>query len=279
MERMKKALNVREKGEGILSVSLATFGSRDYREFEERVDMLVEAGINQLLLITYNPEIFRIAEIAPAEQHMVNLGIAGGKYQEMFVDNVQFVRNTHPDLPVIVTPMIGDVISFGIPNFVRLCQKAGVDAMDTAQYPAIKDPVNFRRRLEEAGIGFICAVNGGAVKMDDPHTLSVMDELVRITSGELFYVPAIPGTQNELKGTLFRPYIDRIREVQNKSGNHCPIVSIGGINTAEQAYEQVHIAGVDGVHFSSAFMKRIFAEEPLEKIEIWLREVKEAMKG
>jgi len=275
---MQKTLSERPKGEGILSLSLATFGIRGYGEFAERLDMMVESGINQLLLITYHAEVLRLAEIAPAEQHMVNLGLEHGRYAAMFEDNVSFVKERYPDLPVIVTPMIGDVISFGMPNFVRMCKRSGVDGMDTAQYPAIEDPVNFRRSLEKEGIAFICAVNGGSVRMEDETAVAVMDDLVRTTSGELFYVPGIPGTQSDIKGAAVKPYIDRIRAVQDGCGNRCPIISIGGISTAEQAYEMVNIAGTDGVHFSSAFMKRIFAGEPLEKIGQWLCQVKQAMK-
>lgn len=277
MERMKKALGGQNKK--ILSLSMAAIGSHDFSEFSERLDMMVEAGMDQLLLITYNSEVFRLAEIAPAEQMMVNQGIAGGKYSEMFLDTVRFARTRYPDLPIIVTPMIGDAISFGIPNFVRMCRRVGVDGMDTAQYPAIKDPVNFRRLTEKEGMGFVCAINGGAVRMEDSRAVTAMEELVRITSGELFYVPALPGTDQDMDGESLRPCIRHIRKVQEESGNICPIVSIGGISTLEQVYQVVKVAGTDGVHFSSAFMKRLFAGEPLEKIGSWLKEVKDGMEG
>lgn len=277
MERMKKALSMRPEGEGILSLSLATFGLRGYSEFAERLDMMVESGMSQLLLISYNSDIFRLAEIAPAEQHMVNLGIAHGMYAEMFADNVAFARERYPELPIIVTPTIGDVLSFGMENFMRTCVKAGVDGMDTAQYPAIADPVGFRKSCEDAGIGFICAAAGGSIDLKNQQAVETMDRLTQVSSGEIFFVPSAPGTQRDLKGETFKPYIDRIHTVQEKSGKRCPVVCIGGISTAEQAHELVHIAGADGVHFSSAFMKRIFAGESLEKISAWLSKAKEAM--
>lgn len=280
MERIKRAFEKYKGRGGALSISMSTIGGRDYREFSERLDMLVEAGMDQFLLITFHSEIFRLAEIAPAEQMMVKQGVEQGKYPEMFIDTVKYARERYPELPIIVTPMIGDAIAYGITNFVRTCKEIGVDGMDTAQYAAIEDLTGFRHQTQEAGMGFICAVNGGAVRLEDAEAVAVLDELVRITSGELFYVPAIPGTvQKGMKGSAFRPYIEHIRTVQKVCGNSCPIIGIGGISNAEQAYELVRVAGLDGVHFSSAFMKQLFAEEPLEKIEAWLKEVKKAMKG
>ena len=278
MLRMKKALMERPAGEGILSISLASFGVNGYSEFEERLDMLVRAGLDQLLIISYNSDIFRLAEIAPSEQKMVSLGITHGKYAEMFLDNAAFVRRKYPDLPIIATPTIGDAISFGIDNFIAACKEAGIDAMDTAQYPAIPDPCGFRRKTVEAGLGFICAVNGGAIGPDDTEKLAVMDEVVKTTAGEMFYVPAIPGTHTELIAEKYKPFIDRIRRVQAENACACPVVAIGGINTAQQAHDLVHTSGVDGIHFSSAFMKRIFAGQSLPEIEAWLREVKDAMR-
>lgn len=278
MERMRALQRCRPK-EGILSLSLATFGIHGYSEFSERLDMMVEAGLNQLLLITYNPEIFRLAEIAPAEQHMVNLALEHGCYAEMFMDNVAFVRERYPQLPVIVTPTIGDVLSFGMGNFIRACRQAGADAMDTAQYPSIQDPVGFRRASEKAGIGFINAVSCGGIRLDNAAAVRTMNGLVKTSSGELFLVPSVPGTQKEIRGESFRPYVEHIRAVQQESGTVSPIVFIGGVSTAEQAHELVRVAGGDGVHYSSAFMKRLFDKEPLEKIGDWLRTAKSAMKG
>ena len=108
---------------------------------------------------------------------------------------------------------------------------------------------------------------------------SLVDGLVRVTSGELFLVPAIPGSGDGIDGEKVRPYVRAIREMQVKNDNICPIIGIGGISTAEDARQLVHTAGVDGVHFSTAFMKRIFAGETYPYIRDWLKLVKTAMQG
>ena len=233
--------------------------------------------MNQLLFITYNPNAGKLGELAPAERTFVKMGRAGGQYEDMFMDNVRAVREKYPDLPILVTPMIGDVLCFGQKRFVKKCVEVGVDGMDTAMYPAWDDPTHFRRDLEAVGINFVAAITGGAINMDDPTTVEAMDKMVRVSTGEIFFVPAVPGTKSELKGSKFAPAIKRVREVQDQYTGRYPIIAIGGMNTAEDAYEAVKVAGMDGIHFSSAWMKRLFANEPLEKIETWLKEVKAAI--
>ena len=275
--RMDRLTDCRKNGEGILSISLSCNGSREFDRNLELAHMLVEAGINQLMLITYNTNAGYIGSLAPAERTFVKMGIQNGCYETMWEDNVKVLRDAFPKLPIIVTPMAGDIITFGKRRFLDRCAALGVDGLDTAQYRCVPDPIGLRRDCEERNLGFIPAINGGGLREDVPQTFDTMDEQVRVNFKELFLVPAIPGSKDGIDGTRWKPVTDRIRRVQKEAGRVCPIIGIGGITTLEDAKEIVGNGGVDGIHFSSAFMKRLFANQPLKEISDWLKSVKEVI--
>lgn len=275
--RMDRLMDCRKNGEGILSISLSCNGTREFDRNLELADMLVKAGINQLMLITYNTNAGYIGSLAPAERTFVKMGVEKGSYEAMWEDNVKVLREAYPELPIIVTPMAGDIITFGKRRFLDKCVELGVDGLDTAQYRCVPDPIGLRRDCEERNLGFIPAINGGGLRADVPRTFEVMDEQVRVNFKELFLVPAIPGSKDGIDGAHWKPVTDRIRRVQKEAGRECPIIGIGGITTIEDAEEIVKTGGVDGIHFSSAFMKRLFVKQPLAEISDWLKHVKEVI--
>ena len=279
MNRLDGLKNVRNRGEGILSISISCNGSMDFSENLEIVHMLVEAGVNQVMIITYNTNAGFLGALAPAEKTMVKIGTANGSYENMWEDNVKAVRKEFPELPIIVTPMIGDVITFGQHRFLDKCRELGVDSVDTAMYRCITDPTHYVQDCVERDIGFIPAINGGLLSEKDPSTMSVMDAQVKSAYKELFLVPAIPGSGNGIQGDHWKPVVQRIRRVQESSGKEYPIIGIGGISTPEDARQLVKTAGVDGIHLSSAFMKKLFAGESLGEIGSWLGEFKKAMQS
>lgn len=275
--RMDKLKHCKEHGEGIISISLSCNGSREFNRNLELADMLVNSGVNQIMLITYNTNAGFIGSLAPAERTFVKMGIEHGSYEKMWEDNVKALRSAHPDVPIVVTPMVGDVITFGQHTFLDKCVELGVDGLDTAQYRCVSDPTRLRRDCEDRNLGFIPAINGGGLSLERPETLKVMDEQAAVTFKELFLVPAMPGSKNGINGEYWKPFVERIKKVQKEANREYPIIGIGGITTAEDARQIVKISGVDGIHFSSAFMKRIFANQSLEEISDWLKEVKGAI--
>ncbi|NMC64312.1 MAG: hypothetical protein GYA55_14200 [SAR324 cluster bacterium] len=275
----KKLKETIEKKEGILSISLAPNGIRDYEEVLNSVQYLTEAGMNQLLMLSYIPDAMKLAEIAPSERKLLLQGIEKGSYRELFFDNAMAVKKRFSDLPIVATPMLGDVLCYGLERFIKKAARVGVNGWDSAHYQAIADPVGYRKLVEKENIAFICAINAGGVDINNSDHRNTLEEIIRVTTGEVFFVPAIPGTSNVLKGQPVKSMVDFVHELQDKYNNHCPIISIGGINTPEDAYEVVRVAGTDGVHFSSAYMKRRFRGQSKEEIQAWLKEVKQAMKS
>ncbi len=275
----KKLKETIAQKEGILSVSLAPNGSRDYKDLLDSVSYLIEAGLTQLMMLSYVPDAMKLSEIAPFERRLLLKGIQYGSYRDMFFDNAKAVKEKFSDLPLIATPMLGDVLCYGLKRYITKAAQVGVNGWDSAFYQAVDDPTGYRKLVEEANMGFICAIGSGGLDLDNTDHCKILDAIVKVTSGELFFVPAQPGTANSLKGAPIKKYVDYIHDLQEKNNNHCPIISIGGISSAEDAYEVVKVAGTDGVHFSSAYIKRRFSGQSKKEIQTWLKEVKQAMKS
>jgi len=274
--RMKE---IRRTGEGILSLSLAPSGVRDYSDLWYSTGYLKEAGMSQLLIISFVPDSMKLNGLALAEQRMVAEEMAKGSYRDMVFDSFAAVRGKFPDLPLIATPLLGDVLCYGMGRFIQKAKAAGVNGFDVATYQTIEDAAGYRARVEEAGLAFICALGANGLELDNPLHRKTMEGVVRVTSGELFFVPGAPGNNRPLSGAAVKNLVDFIRELQDKYHNRCPIISIGGVTTPGDAYEMVRIAGTDGVHFSSAYMKRRFNGQSREEIQAWIREVKKAMQS
>ena len=276
--RLNDLAKVTERGEGIISCSLAPYGNHDYTELLHDVDFLKKCGLNQLLLLCYEPVLLKLAEIAPQEMYLLKRGKKEGAYENMFFDNLKAIREVHPDLPVIATPMVGDVLCYGTDRFFKMCLEYGVDGLDVAHYFAIDDPIDYRRRTMEAGIHFIPAIDAIAMDINNPKHLKLIEETTKIAEdGELLFVGGIPGNADKLDGNYYTPFIDFIRKVQKENNMHARIIAIGGMNTVEDAVQMVQVAGCDGIHFSSAFMKRLLAGK-YDEIKTWLGEIKEAIK-
>lgn len=276
--RINGLAQISRTGEGILSLTQAPSGVHSYSELVEFVSFLVESGLNQLLMLCYEPHDMKVAEIAPSEIRLLKKGLAGGGYTEMFFDNARAVREKFPDLPLIATPMLGDVLCYGRRRFLESCQSVGVDGMDTAHYLAVDDPVGFRKEVMDAGIHFICAICPTALDLTREADRQLLEKYAEISEGEIFLVPSIPGHTTKLEGEPFIEMVQFIREMQKKHGVTGRIISIGGMNTPEDVYQMTHIAGTDGVHFSSAFIKKQLGGMPWESIGSWLKEIKDAMK-
>ncbi len=275
----KKLTEVREQGEGILSISLAPNGVHDFDQLFGPIDYLLEAGMNQLLIISYLPDVMKLSSLAVAEQQFVLRGAAKGTYMDVAFDNLAAIHAKYPELPLVTTPMLGDMIAYGQQRYVNRAVESGVSGWDTANYLAIPDPTGIRRMVQEKGMGFIGAIWSNAIDINNPEHRKLIRETVRVASGELFVVPAKPGSSNGLDGNIVKPVVDLIREAQAEFNHNYPLIGIGGIATAADAYQLVQVAGIDGVHFSSGYMKRVFAGQSVEEIQGFLREVKAAMKA
>jgi tryptophan synthase alpha subunit len=72
------------------------------------------------------------------------------------------------------------------------------------------------------------------------------------------------------------PACERIRRIEEKYGVNTPIIIVCGISTPEQIYDSLRVVGADGVMLGSAVSKRLQAGESLEKVEPFVKSLKDA---
>lgn len=279
MNRIDKLIELRGRKEGILSLTLAPNGLWDLKYAFELIDMMREAGMNQLLNLVFDADSGKMAEIAPIEVELLQRGLESGYRTEMISKPLVEIRRHYPDLPMITTAHIGEMFAYGQKRFIRECAELGIDGMDTCAYQYVEDPFGFRRDVEAHGMHHITAIFSKVINSEDPYMMNIVEKMVEYSTGELFVVPGMLGHPDTLTGAQMRVYTDFIREKMEKYGKNFPLIAIGGVRSPEQAYDMVHNGGLDGVHSSSAFMAKLLANEPLEHIENYLKEFKAAVNG
>ena len=275
--RLKKLTDVTARGEGIISASVACCSKKSYGRLLDDVGALLEGGLNQLLLIFYAPENMRVASIAPAEVAATRNSIAGGTYEEAFFDTAAAVRAAYPELPLIASGVVPDVVTYGIGRFLQRIWETGVDAIDTPNYKAVADPIGLAAQTLAAGGSYIPPITTSQLRLELPEHQAFLSETARIGREEIFFIPGVSGETKRITGAQFVSMVDCLREKQRQQGTNGVIISISGINTPEDAYQLTHVAGTDGVHFSSAYLNRVTAGTPANEIIAWLKEVKCAM--
>lgn len=278
MNRIDKLAECRESGEGILSISLAPDCTREYKGLLDEVSFLIECGLNQLLVLYYQPQIMGVGLTSPSEVRAVKERAQKGTYPEAFFDSVAEIRKNFPDLAIIASGVVWDVACYGQKRFLEKCRKIGIDALDFPNYCAVKDPIEFCKDTIEADLRYIYSfMSAGTLDLTQKNQQDVVDRAIDISSREIFVVPGIAGEQKAIDGRECRPIVDYIKEYQKKNEKNGCVIGIGGINTAEDAYQLVHVIGMDGVHFSSAYLNRIARHVPRQDIAKWLKGVKNAM--
>lgn len=279
MNRIDTLKDLRTHGEGILSLTLPPNCMWDFNRTFELIDMMRSAGMNQLLELVCDPDASKMAEIAPIEVELLKRGMNSGYRTEMISTPMYKIRERYPNLPLLTTAHIGEMFCYGQKRFLKKCVELGIDGMDTCAYQYVDDPIGFRKLVESMGIYHITAVFAKIIDSSDPVLMNIVEKMVENSTGELFVVPGMLGHHDTLTGEQMKVYIDFIREKQAKLGRYVPLIAIGGVRSPEAAYDMVHNGGLDGVHSSSAFMAKLLSNEPLEKIESYLREFKDAVNG
>lgn len=279
MNRIDGLRELHAKGEGILSLTLAPNDLWDEHKTFELLDMMRGAGMNQFLELVCDPDSSKMSEIAPVEVELLKRGMNNGYRTEMISTPMVRIRERYPDLPIITTAHMGEMFCYGQKRFVKRCVDLEIDGMDTCAYQTVEDPVGFRKMLEDVGIYHITAIFAKIIDSNDPRLMNIVEKMVENSTGELFVVPGMLGHHDTLSGEQMKVYVDFIREKQAKLGRYVPLIAIGGVRSPEAAYDMVHNGGLDGVHSSSAFMTKLLANEPLERIESYLKEFKDAVNG
>lgn len=130
MNRIDSLIQLRDKKEGILSLTLAPNNLWDQSKAYELIDMMCHAGMNQLLHLVCDPDASKMAEIAPVEVALLKRGIESGYRTEMISKPLLEIRKQYPDLPMITTAHIGEMFCYGQKRFLRKCAEIGIDGMD-----------------------------------------------------------------------------------------------------------------------------------------------------
>lgn len=277
--RMDSLYRLRATGEGILSTSLAPSGDHNYTQLTERLDCLMGGGLSQLLEIVADPNVFTGTDIALAETQLVLEGIRHGAYREMFFDTAAVIRRQYPQLPLIASSGIMNMMSYGQKRFLQRCVEHSIDGVDFPRYLAIEDPIDFRRDVQAAGMYLICPIYLDRFRPNCPEQMRLLEQVTAISEGQLFVVPGASGSSNRFDGLKYRPLIETIRAFQSKHQVNATIICIGGITNPDNVYELVQVAGADGIHYSSACINRLLNGTPLEQVERWLLESKAAMRA
>lgn len=280
MNRIDALKNMRkETKEGILSVTLPPCDLWDLNKTDELVDMLLHAGVNQLLLLVSDADSSKMAEIAPVEVELLKRGFDSGYHTEMISKPMYHIRERYPDLPLITTAHVGEMAAYGIPRYIAKCKELEIDGLDCCAYQYVKDPLKLREQFEAEGIYHITAIFAKIIDSQDEEMIEIIQNMTDLSTGELYVVPGMLGHPDTLTGEEMKVYVDIIRQRQEKLGNYVPLIGIGGVRSPENAYEMVQVAGMDGVHTSTSFMQRLLANDPLEKIEAYLGTFKDAING
>lgn len=285
MTRFKNRIDalsqVTARGEGILSISLAPRDPREHKALVDEVGFLRECGMDQLLMLFYEPEAMGVANVAPAEIRALKAGASALAYREAFFDCMAAVREAFPDLPLICSTVLPDIASYGQRRCLHRCFEVGVDAIDPPNYRAIEDPVGLVEDSLAEKVHYIYSFMSDVLteeRLCEPAVQSSLRSILSRSFGEIFVVPAVSGTVTALKGESIRPLMEHLRLLLQEVQADPRIIAISGINTPQDAYEMTHVAGAHGVHFSSAYLKRAEKGIPRNEIATWLREVKDAMR-
>jgi tryptophan synthase alpha subunit len=73
-----------------------------------------------------------------------------------------------------------------------------------------------------------------------------------------------------------KPAVARVRKLETELNVTTPIIVVCGISTPEQVRGSIREVGADGVMLGSAVSKRLQAGEPLERIQPFVAELKDA---
>ncbi len=279
MNRIEKNVKeARKKGEGIISCSLAPRGDRDYDKLITDVQLLIDNGLNQLLLIFYEPQTMYAGGLAPAEILASKDGALNGTYMDAFFDTAKVLRQKFPDLPIIGSGIVNDIVCYGMERFIRKMKECDIDGIDTPVYKAVADPAGLVEISQKYGISYIPPFSADVFSSLTETQKELLHKTLNVAEGELFFIPGMAGAMEKLNGESFKESVEYIRSYQDANNIDGLLIGISGINTPEDCYELVKVAGLDGVHFSSAYLKRVQSNKSNEEIGKWLKSCKDAMK-
>ncbi|MHC1783083.1 MAG: tryptophan synthase subunit alpha [Anaerolineaceae bacterium] len=270
--------SLRKKKEGAL-IPLAPGDKAPYSFSLELVDLFERAGsdIVEIAIPTRYPWM----EGKNMQIHQLE-AIRDGVHTSDSFGLMETAHRKHPNLPLVTINFMGPVFGYGINRYVESCEKAGIVAVDVPDYPYVvsNDHEGFGRELISHNAHFIIDVTlDVATAPEDSAKSRLLRELVKQSSGFLFLIAqpgGVSGTKDKLPSDELKPACERIRRIEDEVGVKTPIIIVCGISTPEQVHDSIRVVGADGVMLGSAVSKRLQAGESLEKIEPFVKSLKDA---
>lgn len=195
---------------------------------------------------------------------------------------MEAAHKIHPDLPLVTINFMGPVFRYGAHKYAESCQKAGIVGADVPDYPYVvgDDQEKFGRDLLDHGAHFIVDITMDvATAPEGSPKYALLEKLIKLSSGFLFLIAqagGMSGAKDKLPADELTPACERIRRIEEKFGVSTPIIIVCGISTPEQVHDSLRLVGADGVMLGSAVSKRLQAGESIEKVEPFVKSLKDA---
>jgi tryptophan synthase alpha chain len=276
MDEVFKKLH--EKNEGAL-IPLSPGDKAPYTFSLELVDLFERIGTDILEIAI--PTRYPWMEGANMQIHQLDAIRDDIKTSDSF-GLMETAHQRHPNLPLVTINFMGPAFGYGIHNYSESCKRAGIVGVDIPDYPYVvsNDHEGFGASLHKNGVHFIVDITMdiATAPVGSPKYKLCFD-LVRKSSGFLFLIAqagGISGVKDKLPVDELKPACERLREMEAEAGVSTPIIIVCGISTPEQVRDSIRLVGADGVMLGSAVSKRLQAGESLEKIEPFVRSLKDA---
>ena len=276
MDETFEKLHIRNEG---TLIPLSPGDKPPYTFSMELIDIFDRAGSDFVEIAI--PTRYPWMEGANMQIHQLD-AIRDGIHTEDSFGLMDAVMRKHPNLPLVTINFMGPVMGYGIQKYADSCQKAGIVGADIPDYPYVygEDKEEFGKKLLEKNIHFIVDITIDVAMADEDSPKNILcKKLVKKSSGFLFLI-AQPGGVSGIKDKLpveeLKPACDRLRIIEAEAGVTTPIIIVCGISTPEQVWDSIRKVGADGVMLGSAVSKRLQAGEPLEKVEPFVKSLKDA---
>jgi tryptophan synthase alpha chain len=269
---------LRERNEGAL-IPLVPGDTEPFVISMEIIDMFAEARADAIEIAI--PTRYPWMEGKAMQIHQLEAIEQGVRPADSFGLMME-AREKYPEWPLVTINFMGPVLTYGQDNYVSGCARASMDAVDIPDYPLARsdDVLGFGAQLLANNTYFVADITTDiAVAPEGTPEYDLLRKLIRRSGGFLFMIAqagGISGTKDALPVDVLKPAVERVKELEDAMGVHTPVIVVCGISTPEQVRSSIRDVGADGVMLGSAVSKRLQAGEPVERVQPFVTELKDA---
>src|SRR5690606_13806375 len=197
----------------------------------------------------------------PVIQHSSQVALKNGMTLDILFEQLADLRK-RVSIPVFLMGYVNPVIQYGIERFRESCAEVGVDGVIIPDLPMYEYEELYKDAFAKNGISNIFLV-----------TPQTSDERIRkiddLSTGFIYLLSSSSTTGKNLDISEERlDYFNRIKQLNLKN----PFVIGFGISNNESFRQAAEIA--DGAIVGTAFVKQLDADDYLEKISPFIKELK-----